>query len=122
MDERDREYLTLVIEHAETAMEYALEPEWWKHKKTLDAVLMQIVQVAEAAKSVSPEGLAEVGDVPWANVKGIRGRIVHAYERIDVEIIRSVVTSDLPALVQQVQQTLDADEKSQTRRTDSSGV
>jgi uncharacterized protein with HEPN domain len=111
MDERDRENLRLVIEHADTVMEYALEPEWWKHKKTLDAVLMQIIQVAEAAKAVSPEGLAEVGDVPWANVKGIRSKIVHAYERIDVEIIRGVVTVDLPALVQQVRQVLDADEK-----------
>ena len=112
MDDRDRKHLELLIEHAETAIEYAREqgPEWWKSKKTLDAVLMRITQVAEAAKRASPEGLTEVGgDVRWANVKGIRGKIVHDYEEIDIDIIRGVVERRLPSLVRQVQAALDVD-------------
>jgi uncharacterized protein with HEPN domain len=113
MDDRDRAQLALLIDHATTAIGYARDQgrAWWKDRQTLDAVLMRITQVAEAAKRVSPQGLAEVSDVPWSNIKGIRGKIVHDYEQIDVVIIRGVVSRRLPSLITLVRRALAADEK-----------
>lgn len=72
---------------------------------------MRITQVAEAAKRVSPQGLAEVEGVSWPNIKGIRAKIVHDYEQIDIEIVRGVVSRRLPSLITQVRRSLAADEK-----------
>jgi len=113
MDDRDRAQLGLLIDHANAAIGYARGQgrAWWEDRQTLDAVLMRITQVAEAAKRVSPQGLAEVSDVPWPNIKGIRSKIVHDYEEIDLVIIRGVVSRSLPSLITQVQRALAADEK-----------
>lgn len=114
MDDRDRAQLQIMIGHASAAMAYAREQgrAWWTNAQTLDAVLMRITQVAEAARRVSPQGLAEVEGVSWPAIKGIRSKLVHDYERIDVEIVRGVVSRRLPSLVADVRRALAADEQS----------
>ncbi len=111
MDDRDRAQLELVVAHAEAAMGYAREQgrAWWKDARTLDAVMMRITQVAEAAKRVSPAGQAEVEGVPWSSIRAMRSRLVHDYERVDVELVRGVVSHNLPALVRHVRRALAAD-------------
>ena len=112
MDDRDRQHLANLIAHAQAAIGYATAHGrgWWKNPETLDAVLMRISQVGEAATRTSPEALAEVPGVAWRDVKGVRARIVHDYQTIDVLVIRGVVARQLPGLVASVQRTLVADE------------
>jgi len=42
--------------------------------------------------------LAQRPDMPWREIKAIGNRIRHEYHRISPQIVRSVVTDDLPAL------------------------
>ena len=53
----------------------------------------------EAARSTSPESLAKITGISWSDVKGIRAKIVHDYDQIDLDIIRGVVSRQLPRLV-----------------------
>jgi uncharacterized protein with HEPN domain len=108
MDERDRRHLSAMVIHAEAAIGYARARgrRWWTHPETLDAVLMRISQVGEAALRSSPEALATVPGINWRDVKGIRAKVVHDYEEIDVEIVRGVLGRQLPRLVKSVQQAL----------------
>jgi uncharacterized protein with HEPN domain len=61
----DRQHLGNLIGHAQAAIGYARAHGrgWWRSAETLDAVLMRISQVGEAASKTSPEVLAEVQ--PW---------------------------------------------------------
>jgi uncharacterized protein with HEPN domain len=113
MDDRDRQQLTEVVGHAQVAIGYARTRGrgWWKSAETLDAILMRISQVGEAATRTSPEALAEVSGVTWRDVKGMRAKIVHDYQTIDVLIIRGVVARQLPRLIASVRAALAADEK-----------
>ncbi len=113
MDDRDRQHLRNLIAHAQAAIGYttAHGRGWWKNAETLDAVLMRISQVSEAATRTSPEALAEVPGVVWRDVKGVRARIVHDYQSIDVLVIRGVVARQLPRLVARVERALAADER-----------
>lgn len=104
MDDRDRRHLLDLMSHATAAIGYAdaHDAGWWRNPETLDAVLMRLAQVGEAARRTSPDGLAEITGVSWSDVKGIRARIVHDYDQIDVNIIRGVVSRQLPRLVEVV--------------------
>jgi uncharacterized protein with HEPN domain len=117
MDDRDRQHLGNLIDHAQPAISYARAHGrgWWSRAETLDAVLMRISQVGEAASKTSPEALAEVPGVTWRDVRGIRAKIVHDYQTIDVLMIRSVVSRQLPRLITSVRKSLVADEKQRQR-------
>lgn len=108
MDERDRRHLLDLIDHARTAIGYARAHGrgWWKNAETLDAILMRISQVGEAASKTSAEALAEVPDVEWRDIKGIRAKIVHDYKETDALVIRGVVARRLPRLINAVSRAL----------------
>jgi len=109
MDDRDRRHLLDLVAHAQAAIGYADAhgTEWWRNPETLDAVLMRIAQIGESARRTSPEGLAEIPGISWSDVKGIRARIVHDYDQIDLDIIRGVVSRQLPRLVSVVGKALE---------------
>jgi uncharacterized protein with HEPN domain len=111
MDDRDRQHLGDLVGYARVAIGYARAHGrgWWKNTETLDAVLMRISQIGEAASRTSPEALAAVSGVTWRDIKGMRARIVHDYRVIDVLIIRGVVTRQLPRLIESVDSALAAD-------------
>jgi uncharacterized protein with HEPN domain len=119
MDDRDRQHLGNLISHAQAAIGYARAHgrHWWKNPETFDAVLMRISQVGEAASRTSPGALADVPGVTWRDVKGIRARVVHDYQAIDVLVVRGVVSRQLPRLITSVRKAL-AEEEKRIRQSD----
>jgi len=69
--------------------------------KALRVSLTHFVQViGEAARQVGPETRAGLPDIPWADIVGMRHKIVHDYADVDYEVVWEVVTGDLPMLVE----------------------
>lgn len=60
----------------------------------------RVEELSEAAKYRFPRPLRD--DYPtirWAAITGMRDRLVHDYDKVDVEILRHVVQEDLPRLI-----------------------
>jgi uncharacterized protein with HEPN domain len=55
--------------------------------------------IGEAAGQVSEIGRGNVPDIPWADIIGMRNRLVHAYYDINREILWQTVRRNLPPLV-----------------------
>ncbi len=58
--------------------------------------------VGEAAARLSAETKAASPGVPWANLIGMRHRLVHAYFDIDHDILWSTAVEAAPALATQI--------------------
>ncbi len=67
-------------------------------RKTSDAVLYNLVVIGEAAAQISDETRARAPEIPWPKVVGLRNLIAHEYFRIDLEIIRDIVSKQLDQL------------------------
>jgi len=68
--------------------------------ENLRFALVHLIQViGEAARRVSLEVQNAHPEIPWANIIGMRHKVVHDYLEVDEDIIWAVATSDLPALV-----------------------
>lgn len=117
MDDRDRQHLGNLLSHAQAAIGYAPAHGrgWWKNAETVDAVLMRISQVGEAASRSSPGALAQVPGVTWRDGKGVRAKIVHDYQTVDVLVVRGVVSRQLPRLITSARKALADDEKQRGR-------
>jgi uncharacterized protein with HEPN domain len=75
----------------------------------VDAVVRNLEVIGEAAKKLSPERRAQMSEVPWQRIAGLRDVLIHAYFGIDAEIIWDVVQSKLPELDRAVHRSLRAE-------------
>jgi len=64
--------------------------------------LMEIV--GEAANRVSEATREKTPEIPWAQIVGMRNRLVHGYDVIDFDLLRDTVTTDLPPLIAALQE------------------
>lgn len=55
--------------------------------------------VGEAATRVSAEFRAAHPEVRWAQIIGLRNRLVHAYQDTDAEILWEITRQDIPELL-----------------------
>ena len=66
-----------------------------------DGVLRNLGIIGEAAHRLladSAEYAAKHPEIPLAKIYGMRNRITHAYEDVDMEIVWNLVLYDVPAL------------------------
>jgi len=59
--------------------------------------------IGEAATRVSQAGQQQHGQIPWPEIVGLRNRLVHGYDSVDVDILWDIVQQDLPPLIEQLQ-------------------
>ena len=60
-----------------------------------DAVRMRLVEIGEAAKSISAELLATEPDIPWTDVIRMRDLLAHHYFDTVHSIVEQTATKDL---------------------------
>ena len=58
--------------------------------------------VGEAAGRLSANFRARHAGIPWAEIIGMRNRLVHAYFEIDCEQVWKTLTEDLPPLMEEL--------------------
>ena len=72
----------------------------------VDAVLRNLTVIGEAAANL-PDGITCLAPhVPWQSVIGMRNIIVHEYFGVSLPMVWQTVTSDLPALREQLESLL----------------
>lgn len=72
----------------------------------LSAVIWQLLLIGEAATRLSDEARASFPDTPWKQIIGMRNRLIHAYDRINVDAVWTAAHDDLPGLVEQLERHL----------------
>lgn len=58
-----------------------------------------IESIGEAAARVSGAGQARWADIPWRAIVGMRNRLIHGYDGVDLNVLWDTVTDDLPPLM-----------------------
>jgi uncharacterized protein with HEPN domain len=103
MSPDDRRRVLHMIEAAEHALTFVAG----RQRADLDsdvmlrlAVTRAVEIVGEAAAKVSETSRAEIPALPWAQIVGMRNRLVHAYFDVDRDILWDTVQLALPGLVQ----------------------
>ena len=66
------------------------------------ALIRQLEVTGEAASRVSPATRAELTDIPWRSIVGMRNRLIHGYDVVGPDAIWRTATEDVPALIEQL--------------------
>ena len=62
--------------------------------------------VGEAAAQVPPEVRKQHPQIPWREIIGMRNRLIHTYDRVDMNILWDVIEDDLPPLAEALEKIL----------------
>jgi uncharacterized protein with HEPN domain len=65
-----------------------------------------IESVGEAAARVSREGQEENPTIPWPQVVGMRNRLIHGYDQVDLDILWDTIEIDMPPLIEELERIL----------------
>lgn len=105
----DATCLRHMLDHSREAVEMAAGRQRLdlNRDRMLELALVRLVEVVgEAATRVSLEGLRRYTAIPWAEVRGLRNRLVHGYDIVDLNILWDIVHDDLPPLIAELERIL----------------
>ena len=75
-----------------------------KGNRVMQLALMRLVEiVGEAANRVSSATQQRHLEIPWPLIIGMRNRIVHEYDNVNLNILWSTITNELPPLINQLE-------------------
>jgi uncharacterized protein with HEPN domain len=98
-----------MLEHAREAVVLMQD----KNRSDLDnsrlhvLALVRLVEiVGEAASRVSKATQRRHPQVPWPQIIGMRNRLIHGYDVVDLGIVWQTVTEELPPLIDELERIL----------------
>ena len=71
--------------------------------KTQSAVMLQIVGIGEASRRVSMAFRGQHAELPWPQMMGMRNRLVHEYDVVELDLLWSTIREDLPDLLKKIE-------------------
>jgi len=75
--------------------------------KTQSAVLHQLLVIGEAVKRLSRPFRQSNPDIPWSLIAGMRDRLIHGYDIVDMDEVWHTITVDIPGLLSNVEPLID---------------
>lgn len=87
--------LAFVLEHTKGLTQQELE----ENEILVDSVMFRLIQVSENSDKLTTEFKAFYSTIPWRAMKGMRNKIVHEYGNVDLAVVYSTITNDIPELL-----------------------
>ncbi len=108
---KNKEYiaLTKMIEYIEKSIRYTKGydfEKFCKDEKTVEATIFSISQIGELVKNLSNETMKKYSYIEWNMIRGLRNRIVHDYEGINLKSIWYIINNDILQLKEDINKIL----------------
>lgn len=101
MKSKDRIIIQKIIVYIDDVIQYVYgldAKSFFDDKKTITACAFTVSQIGELVKEITDETITSYSNIPWTSIKGMRNRIVHDYENIDLSVLWSTIHESLPKL------------------------
>lgn len=69
-----------------------------KDRKTVNAVIRSLEVMGEAVKRIPDEIRSRYSEIPWKYIAGMRDKLIHEYDGVDLEIVWEVIKKEAPPL------------------------
>lgn len=101
MKSRDRIIIQKIISYIDDIEKYIdglQAKDFLDDKKTITACAFTVSQIGELVKEVENETIEKYPNIPWNSIKGMRNRIVHDYDNVDLSVLWGTIKESLPDL------------------------
>jgi uncharacterized protein with HEPN domain len=99
---REKQYLLDMLNSAKLAMSYVAdrtEELFYQDVMYQDALIRRIEIIGEAARRISSVTQAEMQEIPWQEIIGMRNILIHEYDDVSLRVVWQTVNNQLPSLI-----------------------
>lgn len=103
--QRDLQFLLDMLQSAELIVTYTAQcskGEFVANVQLQDSVIRRLLVIAEAARRVSETTRLTLPNISWQEINGMRNRLVHEYDDVNLDIVWDVVQSEIPPLIEEL--------------------
>lgn len=112
--ERDNQSLLDMLQSAQIIINYLAgrsQHELTTNLQLQDAVIHRLMIIDEASKRISEPTRQTLTTIPWTAISGMRNRLVHEYDEVDLDIIWDTIFNSLPILILELEKIISPDEE-----------
>ncbi|MBR3812376.1 MAG: DUF86 domain-containing protein [Spirochaetaceae bacterium] len=77
--------------------------EFSKKEMIVEACAFNLGQLGELSHKLSAEFKNNYLNIPWKSIYGMRNKIIHDYEGVNLKVVWETVSEDLPQLIEQLE-------------------
>ena len=102
---RDIQFLLDMLQSAELIMQYTTEyskNDFIENIQLQDSVIRRLLVIAEAARRVSEITRQNLSHISWREINGMRNRLVHEYDDVNLNIVWDVFQFEMPPLIEEL--------------------
>lgn len=103
--QRDLQFLLDMLQSAELILSYTAQctkDEFVANVQLQDSVIRRLLVIAEAARRVSDATRQALPNVSWQEINGMRNRLVHEYDDVNLNIVWDAVQFEIPPLIEEL--------------------
>lgn len=103
--QRDRQFLLDMLQSAELIITYTNQcdkDEFINNIQLQDSVIRRLLVIAEAAKRISEATKETLTNISWKEINGMRNRLVHEYDDINLDIVWDVIQLEIPPIISEL--------------------
>jgi uncharacterized protein with HEPN domain len=103
--QRDLQFLLDMLQSAELIMTYTAQfskDEFVGNVQLQDSVIRRLLVIAEAARRVSETTRQTLPTIAWQEINGMRNRLVHEYDDVNLNIVWDVIQTEIPTLIEEL--------------------
>jgi uncharacterized protein with HEPN domain len=94
-----------MLQSAELILTYTAQcskDEFIANVQLQDSVIRRLLVIAEAARRVSDNTRQSLPNISWQEINGMRNRLVHDYDDVNLNIVWNVVQFEIPRLIEEL--------------------
>jgi uncharacterized protein with HEPN domain len=103
--QRDLQFLLDMLQSAELILTYTAQcskNEFVANVQLQDSVIRRLLVIAEAARRVSDATRQALPNISWQEINGMRNRLVHEYDDVNLNIVWNVVQFEILPLIEEL--------------------
>ncbi len=104
--ERELQSLLDMLQSAQIVMDYIKgrsQDDLTTDLQFQDAIIRRLLIIGEASKRIPESTRQTLTTIPWVAISGMRNRLVHEYDEIDLDVVWDTIVHNLPALILELQ-------------------
>ena len=100
---RNSSMVEKIIYHAEKAIKYCAtvseQSDFFSNPMLVESCVFNLIQIGEITNKLDDVFKDEQTNISWHALYGLRNRIVHDYDGVNLNLVWDIIQDDLPELI-----------------------